>query len=59
MCQLEPSDATGEGVMKKGERRDINISAVRLLKPLPMTANIMKRYGNREGEEMKKIRREQ
>lgn len=37
----------------------INISATWPLKPLPMTANIMKRYGSRKGKEMKKIRKEQ
>lgn len=32
----------------------INISATWPLKPLPMTANIMKRYGSREGERNEK-----
>lgn len=34
---------------KKERREEINISATWPLKPLPMTANIMKRYGSREG----------
>lgn len=32
----------------------INISATWPLKPLPMTANIMKKYGSREGERNEK-----
>lgn len=48
----------GEGWReRKGE--EINISPTWPLKPLPMTAGIVKRYGSREGEEMKKIRGEQ
>ena len=34
---------------KKEAREEINISTTWPLKPLPMTANIMKRYGSREG----------
>lgn len=40
-----------------GEREGINISATWPLKPLPMTANIMKRYWSREEERNEKDKR--
>lgn len=39
----------GRRKKKKEGRKEINISTTWPLKPLPMTANIMKRYGSREG----------
>lgn len=39
---------------KKQWREEINISTTWPLKPLPVTANIMKRYGSREGERNEK-----
>lgn len=49
----------GGGIVETGEKKkrrggEINISATWPLKPLPMTANIMKRYGSREGERNEK-----
>lgn len=40
----------GGGKGKKEGKEEINISATWPLQPLPMTANIMKRYGSRERE---------
>lgn len=44
----------GGGVVAAVVVGRINISATWPLKPLPMTANIMKRYGSREGERNEK-----
>lgn len=42
-------EGAGGKKKKKEAREEINISTTWPLKPLPMTANIMKRYGSREG----------
>lgn len=52
--------SVGGGRQEEGReqwRKEINISATWPLKPLPMTANIMKRYGSREGGRNEKDKR--
>lgn len=48
--QMQHREGDGAGMIVEEKRgKKINISTTWPLKPLPMTANIMKRYGSREG----------